>query len=703
MSALRLVRGPLIVGCFALGLIALAGGALRTGFLNDDYLFLEQARSQPLARALLGTDALGNYYRPLSRPVYFAALTAWSHGSPRFFHVFNFALFLVALALLADLLRGLFPPASTPTAAPAAGRGHPVLAGTLYFALLPFQRVAWLWISCSQDLLALVFALAAFALFRRSRRLPAAFLFVAALASKESALALPAGLMGWEVLIARRTLRDAARRVLPFAAVALVWGTLALSISRHGSGARLLHFDPGTFLASYAHQAQSLLGLAHPAGMVAALATHGPNPLALALFAAIALLLPARREALPGDHPAAPPATGTPAPTPPPTAAAVAGFGALWLITAGLIPGPLAASWSAYYYMMSGVGAAALFGLATRAIGRWGWPLLAGALLWWHAGGTAVRAFAVEDRPWGWTSHLTSYYFERAATLTGTLSRQLLELEPAPPRGTRFFFATLPPWAGFQMGSGALVRELYRDPSLESWYYSQYSETTAADRPCRFFYWDGRALRPLYAHAADPGFQVGSDLLLLNRPAGAAHAFRRGLAAGGERSDLLYWLGWSELWRGRRREAEAAWLEFGARDDSLRWATEIVSANHALASRDTLGARRHLAAALYTGIGRPLAHAVLGELLLGSQPKYALLELSVAVWLNPEDLRTRRLLTAGLARARLDDSALRNLEAIEARDVLWRSDPELVRLDTSLRKGAAQGSGGATVLAPPAP
>ena len=699
-----MLRGPLIVGGFALGLLALAAGALRTGFLNDDYLFLEQARSQPLARALFGPDALGNYYRPLSRPIYFAALTAWSHGSPRFFHIFNFVLFLVALALLADLLTSLFPPASVPTPARAAGgRGDPVLAGTLYFALLPFQRVAWLWISCSQDLLALVFALAAFALYRRSRRLPAAVLFVAALASKESALALPAGLMGWEVLIARRNPREAARRVLPFAAVALAWGIMAVTISRRGAGAHLLHFDPGSFLASYAHQAQSLLGLDHPAGMAAALATHGPDPLALALLAAIALGLPARRAAPSGAGDAARPATGEPATTPPPTAAAVSGFGALWLITAGLIPGPVAATWSSYYYMMCAVGAAAFFGLATRAIGRWGWPLLAGALLWWHAGGTAVRAFAVEDRPWGWTSHLTSYYFERAAELTGTLSRQLLALEPAPPHGTRFFFATLPPWAGFQMGSGALVRELYRDPSLESWFYSQYSETTAADRPCRFLYWDGRALRRLYAHTADPSFQVGCDLLLLDRPAGAAHAFRRGLAAGGEKSDLLYWLGWSELWRGRRREAEAAWLEFGARDDSLRWATEIVSANHALASRDTLGARRHLAAALYAGIGRPLAHAVLGELLLPSQPKYALLELSVAVWLNPEDLRTRRLLTAGLARARLDGSALRHLEAIEAREALWRSDPELVRLDADLRKGAARKPGGGTVLALPAP
>jgi len=59
------------------------------------------------------------------------------------FHAANFALFLAALALLFDLLASLLP-------RPGA------FAGTLYFALLPLQRVNLTWISCSQDLLALL-------------------------------------------------------------------------------------------------------------------------------------------------------------------------------------------------------------------------------------------------------------------------------------------------------------------------------------------------------------------------------------------------------------------------------------------------------------------------------------------------------------------------------------------------------------------
>src|SRR5262249_8553987 len=147
---------------------------------------------------------------------------------------------------------------------------------------------------------------------------------------------------------------------------------------------------------------------------------------------------------------------------------------------------------------------------------RWTWLALCAGLLWWHAGATSVPGFSVAEDPWVSTSHLTPWYFQRAAALTDTMSRQLEREIPAPERGTRFFFATLPPWAGFQMGNGALIRALYRDTSLASHFYSQFSETTAAGWPCRFLYWDGRDIKPLYANSSDPFFQVGSDLLLLD-------------------------------------------------------------------------------------------------------------------------------------------------------------------------------------------
>src|SRR5213592_815239 len=172
----RWVAGVLVL----LGLFALYADTLRAGFLYDDYLFLEQARSAPLLESLTRAGAIGNYYRPLSRQIYFAVLAPLAGGRPEVFHAANLALFLASLALLFDLLLVLLP-------LPGA------VAGTLYFALLPLQRVNLLWISCSQDLLVLTLSLGTLALFRRGRAALALVTALGALASKEVALALPIG------------------------------------------------------------------------------------------------------------------------------------------------------------------------------------------------------------------------------------------------------------------------------------------------------------------------------------------------------------------------------------------------------------------------------------------------------------------------------------------------------------------------------
>jgi hypothetical protein len=643
----------------ALALAALYAGALRTGFLNDDYLFLEQARTQPALGSLLHPGAIGNYYRPLSRQLYFEALTPIGGGSPLLFHAVNFALYLAALALLFDLLVSLVPLAAA-------------LAGALYFALLPFQRVNLTWISCSQDLLALVFVLATLALERRGRSGWALAMALCAVASKEIALALPLALLAWSVFVARLGLRAAWRRALPFFGLAAAWSVLSLRVAlraapREGG----LYFGAGHFLAGLAHEAQSLLGLELPTAFCRALVAHGPAPLPLALLALLVLVLPSNRTQAKGPRR--------------PGARAVAAFALAWLIGFGFLTGPVAGIWSAYFYTVPAVGGAVLVGLLSRSAGRAAWLLLVPALLWWHAGGTGPRAFAVRENPWGWSTHLSSAYFERAARLTGELSSQLRALEPAPPRGARLFFATLPPWAGFQMGNGALVRALYRDPSLGSYFFSQFSEATAADAPCRFFWWDGTALKPLYRRLQDPLFQVGADLLLLDQPAGAAHALRRAMASGGNRADDLYWLGWAELWNGQRDAAEAAWKQLGAVDDTARWGANMAAARLALVTlRDTLEGRRTLAEAIRYGIGRPEPHGVLGGLLLARQPKYAMLELKVATFLNPDDWLSRRALLSALLEAHLETAARRELEAILSRHPELGADPVVLRARRAL-------------------
>jgi len=645
----------------ATGLFALYRGALGTGFLNDDYLFLEEARTRPLAESLTRLDALGNYYRPLSRQVYFEVLGALSGGAPFAYHAVNFAIFLGALALLADLL------------AVFVG-GIPLLAGLAFFALLPLQRVNLTWISCSQDLLALLFSLAALALWRRERRGAAMVAWVAALASKEVALPLPLAFAAWDLWIGRRSLRETARRQIPMIVAGVAWAAIVLLVRSRSAPQEVLRFDLAALPAAFAHLAQTLLGIEHPPGFLGSFAANLPEWGALALLAAAGLV-----------------AAGTAAAAGP-TRPAIR-FALAWLALFALVTWPVAHIWCGYYYTLAAVGASILVALAARRLDRIGWVALCAGLLWWHAAGSGTRAFAVDNQPWSWTSHLTTYYFARGAALADSISRSLRRLEPSPAAGTRFFFATLPPYAGFQMGNGALIRTLYRDPSLESHFYSRFGDSTAADRPCRFYFWDGGSLRPMYPGLDVPFFQVGCDLLLLDRPQGALHAFRRALAAGGAREDNLYWLGWAALWSGVRPTAEAAWQALGAVDDHALYTRRFEEVRETLYERgDTLAARRQLLETIRAGMGLPHAHAALGELLLargGVETKYGLLELKVASWLNPEDLLARRELVAGLAAIRMDEQASAALSSLRRAHPDWRADTALVRLNALIERRRA--------------
>jgi len=666
MSPTRRSPWPAAV-LLALGLALLYARPLASGFLNDDHLFLEQARTSALPGSLTHLDPLANYVRPVSRQLWFAALTPVAGGDPRVFHAASALVFGVSLVLLADLLAVFAPPIG-------------VLAGVAYFALLPSTRVLLTWVSCSQDLLALMFSLAALACFRRRRDGWATALFALAAFSKEAALPLPLAALLWARWIDHQSWRGAARRVMPMATVVAAWA-LATAILRHRAPhvAATLAFTPGHFIAAYAHAAQTLIGLDTPQGWSDPLAHMADTPLALFCLAlAGAWLVWPRLAAGVAGAPAAA-ATATPA------ASQAIRFGLAWLGAFAFVTGPVTATWSGYFYTLAAVGAAVLVARGTRAIGTLGWVAAVVIAMWVHGVSTATRAFAVAEDPWGWTSHLNAGYFDRAAALTDTLARQLVAREPRPGHGTRFFFATLPPWAGFQMGNGALIRATYRDTSLRSYFYSRFSESTAAWAPVRIYYWDGGALAPLYENARDPWFQVGSDLLLFDRPAGAAHAFRRGLAAGEPRFDLLYWLGWAELWQGHRTEAELAWIDAGMREDTTAWFAAMRRVREELVDRrDTLAARRALAGAIVTGPGQPLPHAVLGELLLRERPKYGLLELEVATWLRPGDRDSRRALVIGLAAQRLDDAARSQLARLEAADPGWRRDAELAAVAKEL-------------------
>ncbi len=649
------------------GLAALYAGALATGFVNDDYLFLEQARRSNVLEAMLHPGGLGNFFRPLSREAWFALWLPLSGGQPLVFHLAQFAVFTLALVLLADLLSA-FTRQRMPLLAPS------VLAGVLWFAVLPFQRVNLLWVSCAQELLALTLALGAFALYRRDRMWPALLVFMAATLAKESALPLPGAMFLWSWWIERLPPRRAFARVLPFGLALAPWLAGELTLHQHSRAAALYVFDPTHLAAAFAHLAQSLAGVEHAAGWLGSWAQARPSVIAFTLLAAAAVWLPER---------AAQPAADDSVPRTLPTVRVV-GFALGWCVLFALPVWPVAYMWSGYYYTLAAVGGAVLVTLACARVARWSWIGLAGALLWWHAAGVSSPAFALRADPWTWTSHLSAFYLERAAALSRDMRASLKLTLPRLPAGTRLFFAALPPWAGFQMGNGPSLRHLYHDDSLESHFYSAFSESTAARQPCRFLFWNGRSFDILYANARDPFFQVGSDLLLLDRPVGAAWAFRRGLESGGERMDHWYWLGWTLLWNHRRAQAERAWSEWGARDDEGARVTWLRKAKGSLEDGDTLQARRQLVESIRCGLGKPEAHAMLGLLLQRVNAKYALLETKVAAELNPEDWLARRDLAAGLVEARLDESANRELARLQTVLPGWRDDSTSLALAATL-------------------
>src|ERR1043166_6581029 len=100
-------------GLVLLGVVALYAGTLLAGFINDDYLFLEQTRRYGLWGSLTRGGGLGSFSRPRSREAWFGFLAPMSGGEPLVFHLAQLALFVVALVLLVDMI-SVFGPAFVP-------------------------------------------------------------------------------------------------------------------------------------------------------------------------------------------------------------------------------------------------------------------------------------------------------------------------------------------------------------------------------------------------------------------------------------------------------------------------------------------------------------------------------------------------------------------------------------------------------------
>ncbi|HEY7728402.1 MAG TPA: hypothetical protein VID50_08095 [Candidatus Eisenbacteria bacterium] len=333
----------------------LASPLVRNGFLWDDYIFLNGALAGGM-RAFL-PDPTDAFYRPLARGLWFGLVSAAGSWGPALAHAGNALLLAAAVALLSRLALRL--------AGPSAG-----FASAMFFAgfgALPFLVG---WASGCQDLLALLFLLAAAHLELSGRTAGAMLCAALALLSKETAsAALPALAFAPWLLSGgkRRTARSALRYgVLLAAWIAAHPGvrTLLLRGFRAGATGYVGLSKAEDWLPSLLRYTEVLANWP-----VTGLATPWPGGLTAAFGAAVAILLAGIR----GMGPAAGPGGAGSAPG----HKRIALWGALFALPPLLPAVTLLDAWSPYYAVSTAAGLSLGAGVLVCRAPR---PLLAVAL-----------------------------------------------------------------------------------------------------------------------------------------------------------------------------------------------------------------------------------------------------------------------------------------------------------------------------------
>jgi len=194
-------------------------------FVYDDLRFVKENATlrswASVGRSFFtATDAgpgSAGHYRPIRTASWALDLRMWGLN-PVGFHLANIAIHAINTALVYMVGSELLRPGASVIAA-------------LLFAVHPANTEVVAWISSRADELFLMFVLASFLVFVRSGqkrggstlRAVSLCLFAAGLLSKETAIVLPALLMGWDVWLEGASLRKAGVRTAPFWAVAAAY------------------------------------------------------------------------------------------------------------------------------------------------------------------------------------------------------------------------------------------------------------------------------------------------------------------------------------------------------------------------------------------------------------------------------------------------------------------------------------------------
>jgi hypothetical protein len=563
---------------FLLGAIFLLlhGHVIDRPLFADDYLFLDRVRFAGLRETLVMPDALGNFWRPLSRQVYFWAISHGFGESATACHLVNLA---TALAILVLLFRFILR---------QAGSRAAWIAVLLVAPLAPWD-VPMLWASGTQDLFAILLALVALHLADRGRFAWSALFYGLALLCKEVVVLLPAlvVLLAWR---RDRPIGAAFRAALPHAAVAIAWAIPWVGRMRASPGApsldRLAAVDA---LAPFVHLPQVLLGI--EVGPADAL-----DPRRLAATAACAgLALLALR------------GTSRPAETRP-AGIGPARLGAAWGL-AGTIPiVAVAPIWCTYYYLFALCGIGLWFGasLARRPL-----RLAAAACLVTLAGATFARQRAAVEVPvgaWTWRSHIDAAYVLRSERIAATLLASLRRAVPRPRPGTTFYFSNVPGAIAWQVADGPFVRWAYRDSSLKSYFLSQINEDRVERSPVFLFSVQGDTL---VNSGNDPGvtFSTAARAVLQADLGAARGALRYHMGRWPGDAKATYLFAWVAYAQGEQDLSRTLLGMIGMQGHSGAAAPELIARARArLAAADSSGARDDAARAIELDPYDPASH-----------------------------------------------------------------------------------------------
>jgi hypothetical protein len=197
------------------------------GFVSDDFMILQRVRD---AGGLAGASAFFgqsyyDYYRPLGFVSFAADWTMWRNW-PAAYHATSILLHLLNTILVFVFARRL------------AGERTAVVAAAI-FGLHVVNQEAVFWASARFDLLATAGALAVLLLIgsrRRWRHAGAALVYLAALLSKESVVALPIAAGAYLWLIRREKSPALMRAFLWFGAAAVAYVVLRQTSGLAGAG-----------------------------------------------------------------------------------------------------------------------------------------------------------------------------------------------------------------------------------------------------------------------------------------------------------------------------------------------------------------------------------------------------------------------------------------------------------------------------------